>query len=49
MREVFIPDIHECPLLCKRIADAPVEGVDWVVTISHYTYLHHTAEFLLRS
>jgi hypothetical protein len=32
---VFIHDIYECPVFCRRFTDSPIEGVDWVVSISH--------------
>jgi hypothetical protein len=26
-------------VLCRRFTDSPIEGVDWVVSISHYILL----------
>ena len=39
MSKVFIHDIYECPVLCRRFTDSPTGGVDWVVSISHYILL----------
>jgi hypothetical protein len=36
---VFVHDRHGCPVLYRRFKDASKEGVDWVVTISHYILL----------
>jgi hypothetical protein len=37
--EAFIQDISGCMLFCKSFTEAPIEGVDWVVTVSRYSLL----------
>lgn len=39
MSEVFIHDIYECPVLCRRFTDSPIEGADWLVSTPHYILL----------
>ena len=36
MSETFIHNTYECLGLRTRFVDAPIEGDDWVVTVSYY-------------
>ena len=39
MSETFVLDTDECLGPRTRFVDAPVEGVDWIVTVSYYNLI----------